>query len=328
MKRLLKTAIAAAAGLLVAGAVSATTIAGGLTPGVLNTIEDQDREAYVDVDADGRISVGDVFFGFVRIDNFLPKGVSTNKVYGIISNQITGADPYGLGTNNILTLGTTTAAGLTLDALTGDANTAGGLVAVYDSAVDFADLINAPPGGATTMFDYINYIVANGTLRLVGGFDPAGDPDNYLHVQNILSLSLNSLNAPLATLSTSVSINSFVGGLSVLYNNTPFVYDDAVVTTDFTGLNSYTNQIGIGNGASRGMVGEGNEAIWANAGAGFAQCTTATGAAASCGVVTDADFFVQPRRAVPEPASLALLGASFIGLIGAGQLARRSRRRD
>jgi hypothetical protein len=78
--------------------------------------------------------------------------------------------------------------------------------------------------------------------------------------------------------------------------------------------------VGIGNGSVRGGVGDGHEAQFGNA-PGYPQCLPppvldtaptlkATQGNVTCGFVTDADFFVQPR--IPEPGSLALFGAALL----------------
>jgi len=310
--RTIGVAVALALGL--ATSAGAVTINQGLTSGVLNTVEDQDREAYIDVNANGLIDVGDVFIGFVRIDNFLPAGLdASNQVYGIISNQITGTDP---GDPNLVTLGVTTHVGLRLQDITGDANTAGGLVAVYDSAAPFTtDLINNSAPGATGIKDDIDLILNEGTLRLVGDL---GAADNFLTADVITGFGVGSPNGIFVGLPPSIEFGGFSGGLSVAYNNTAFSYLDAVFVLDpITGLQ--TAQIGISGGTFKGAAGDGNEGVFTNAsqyldggGDPFAQCSTVEGSV-PCGFTTDADFFVVP---VPEPGSLALLGAALLGFAG------------
>lgn len=301
----------------VAGTANATTIAQGLVPDVLNTIEDQDRETFFDVDGSGTLSIGDVFVGFVRFDNFLPAGMGTdNQVYGVISNQIVGFDPGASGDGTLLELGTTTAAGLTLPEITGDVNTAGGMFAVYDTSGSYGDLISAPVG--TGMADNTDLISnpANGTLRLVAGLV---ESDDYLWVDNGVAFGIGAATSQFAALPTSVTVGNFTGGLSFLYNNTKFDYSDSVITVDALG-DIRTNTIGIGNGAIRGAVGDGNEDIFGNGsgyGTDFNQCTV-EGVSVPCGFVTDADFFVNPS--IPVPAPISLFGAVLLGLGGMRRL--------
>jgi len=310
-------ALFAASAVAFAGLASAATINQGLVSGVLNTIEDQDREAYIDVDQSGTLSVGDVFIGFVRMDNFNPGGAAVNnQVYGVISNQILSVAP---GDSTILNVGVTTTAGLTLQDLTGDANATGGMFAIYDSAAPYGNnLITDPPGGAVSIFDYINYIVSGGTLRLTTGIAAA---DDYLMVDNGPGFPIGSTNSTFPTLPTSVTVNNFTGGLSVLYNNTNFAYADGVATVDALGV-LHINQVGVGNGSTRGAAGDGDEAIYGNA-PGWTQCNVG-GANTACGFVTDADFFVIPT-AVPEPTSLALMGAALLGFVGARRVRKSMR---
>lgn len=296
--------LAAALALAVAVPVGATDINGGLTPGVLNTVEDQDREAFID-NGDGVLGVGDVFIGFVRLDNFLPSGSDPgNTVYGVISNMITAVNVGGDAT--IFSLGTTTVAGLTLQDLTGDANTTGGMFAIYDGIAP-ADLITNTIG-ALDIFDYIDYITT-GDLRLVTGIVSV---DNYVMVDNGAGFAAGTSTALFPTLPTSVTTGSFTGGLDILYNTTNFTFADAVLTFDALGI-PHVTYVGIGNGSVRGGLGDGHESQFGYA-PGYTQCIGPNGPTAPtvrCGFVTDADFFVFPQR-IPEPGSLALLGIAML----------------
>lgn len=298
----------------------AVTVNQGLTPGVLNTLEDQNREAYIDVDGDGLISVGDVFIGFVRLDDFLPQGVSAdNQVYGIFSQQIEAIS------GQFVQLGPTTAAGLTLSALTGMAIDGDGIAALFDFAADpGVNLIQSPGDtGAVDIFDLFDFITTGSTLRLVAGFREADDFFT-VNITNPL-VAPGGANAGIPTVPASVTVGLFDAGLSILFNNTNFDFAEAVAS-----LNPWplippvitTHQLAIAAGTLRGAAGDGNEAIFTNA-PGFTQCSSVAGSI-PCGFTTDADFFVFPvQEQVPAPASLALIGLGLIGAAAAGFVRRK-----
>jgi hypothetical protein len=238
------------------------------------------------------------------MDDFGPSGSDpANTVYGVISNQIIAVDPLD---PTIISLGTTTVAGLTLQDLTGDPNTAGGMFAIYDGIAPL-NLINSLPVAGADIFDYIDYITT-GDLQLVAGIV---SPDNYLMVDNGPGFPIGTPNASFPSLPTSVTTGNFTGGLDLLYNNTNFAFADAIITVDALG-GIHTTQVGVANGAVRGADGATNENNFIAA-PGFPQCTTSRTApfATICGFVTDADFFVLPLR-IPEPGSLALFGIALL----------------
>ena len=146
-----------------------------LVPGVQNDLEDQSREAIVDVDGDGVFGVGDVLVGFARLDAITaPAPIDlTNRLYGIFSQQVTSVAPVTAGLTNGITFGPTTAAGLTLSEITGDGANAGQMLAVYGDSGGFGglNLLLSSPGdlttnGTVTLADYFSHILLTGTLEL------------------------------------------------------------------------------------------------------------------------------------------------------------------
>lgn len=305
-------ALMVAFGWAMAGPAVAVTLDEGLTANVLNTIEDQDREAYIDVNENGLIDEGDVFIGFVRIDNLQPSGDSANnQIYAVFSQQIATID------GNTVTLEATTAAGLTLADLTGDPISADALVAVYDFAADPGNnLITQSAPGADTIFDDIDFI-ADGDLELTLGII-AADDFFVVEITNPLATPGGS-NEDLASIPVSVSVGTFSAGLSVIQNFTAFSYAELVPVLNPAG-GITLHQVGVANGALRGAIGDGQEGVFTDA-SGFTQCTV-DDENTICGLTTDADFFVFPT-AVPAPASLLLLGAGLLGSVGVGYLRRK-----
>lgn len=320
-----------ASGLAIAGlfgcvaTASATTINAGFVPGIHNQIQDESREAYVDANGNGNFDVGDVIFGYVQINNFAQSGLNANNaVYGVFSQQITSI----VGSH--ILFGTTTVAGLTLDALTGNANTAGGIAAFYDKAGVGGygtDLITTPVGGATGMKDYIDFITApTATLRLVAGFATSPAKANeFLASQSDLAGAANSnfINLP-----DSVTVAATSGGLSVLFNHTNFTYSSTETSNTpwfLGGISGNDYGVSISGGSVSG-AGTGTTSpvpnAWLNADYGafdFKQCSNATSGDVKCGFTDKNNFGLTP---IPEPGTLALVALSLIGLGFAGR--RRS----
>ncbi len=158
----------------------------------------------------------------------------------------------------------------------------------------------------------IDYIINNGTLRLVTGIV---SPDNYLVVTNNPPFAANSPNSQLASLPTSITTGSFGGGLDIIYNNTNFLFSDSVLSINPLTSVLVSTPLVIKNGAVSGAVGDAQSAIFSNIGTGYGtyqQCLVG-GASAACGFTTDADFVVAPVS-VPEPGTLALMGITLLGM--------------
>ena len=309
----------AVAGVFAAGAAQATTIAGGLVNG-FNLVIDESREAFIDNPGgtpNGTFGVGDVIVGYIKISDFNTKGVSANnQVYGIFSQQVTGV------VGGSVTFGATTVAGLRLSDITGCSSCANGIFALYDRTTPYpVDLVNASPGGATTMKDYTDFIKNNGTLELVGGFD-LGFPSDFL---TSFSSFAGAPTSSFIGLPSSVAVASTGAALSITTNNTGFKFVPDVLSVSapgYTPLLLAASSLGVSGGAVSGSGGASpSPQAWLSAAGygAFTQCLSATSANTPCGFIDKNNFNVD---VIPEPTSMALFGAALLAG-GAGWLRRR-----
>jgi len=317
----LAQALFAAGALGMFGAAQAADINAGLTPGVLNSVQDESREAYVDANRDGLFGAGDVIFGYIRLNNFAPSGAATNNsVYGVFSQQITAVN----GTS--ITFGATTVAGLTLSALTGVAAPAGSIASFYDNAAGYSvDLITTALGGSTSMKNYIDFITGNGTLRLTAGLSR---PSDFL-VSGANAFFAGGANTNFINLPPDVTVASTGGGLTVLVNNTNFDYSPTVIASSppgyVPGILDPQAQLGVSSGTVAGTLSQTPlPQAWLNADYGtfdFLQCSLdgPGGADTACGFTDKNNFGVIPIRRVPEPGSLPLVSGALLGLAGVGR---------
>jgi len=283
-----------------------------------NSFEDQDREAYVDVNGNNTFDVGDVLLGFIRLDTHLPvvSGVGSinNRIYAIFSQEVDSIS------GSTVHFRPTTAAGLTLSALTGISAPSGSIVAVYSSSTPITDLITTSPGdltgnGTTNLFDYFKAIKDNMTLNLIAGFGSGPtNGDDYFTATVVSAALLASGGASLIpNLATSVTVANFTAGLTILQNNDPeVIYNELVQSSNLT-----LHQLVIANGSVRGTsatppVTNANEWTKINPDLGYNN---------PGGFITDADFFVNVT-VIPEPGTLALMG-SILSVLGVGYVSRR-----
>jgi hypothetical protein len=344
---------------LLAGAADdadAAKLKKNVVKGAINSFEDQSREALIDVDGSTSLSTGDVFAGFLRLDDRsapTAKALADNELYIAFSLQVASITDVGGGTS-IIGWAPTVTPGLTLDELL--AGSIGGSVLPPQGipggamAAAFSDigsnLLAASPGdvnadGQTDFIDYIAHINTTGTLELVAGLGglPTQIDDHFIGTISSASPILAPAGLGILNNLTLVGGSVFAGfhsGLSILTNLTGLGFAEIVpdLVEFLAGAGPVTfHDVGVFTGdLSGGCEVAQAPAFFGNSLPQFNPlCTpiTLTGTVAATtgvsyefyGVVDNADVSVAP---IPEPATVALLGA---GLLGLGAVRRRWRAR-
>jgi hypothetical protein len=300
--------------------------------GFENLVEDQDREAFVDVDASGSFSVGDVLVGWARMDDhsappgsFGPLG---NRVYGIFSQEVAAINPTG-GTHQVV-FKPTTVAGLKLSDIVPGAS-ASGFLAMFDRFAPFpTNLISTSPGNLTgsatvNIWDYFAAIQTASHLAYVAGIGNAGGlvgalgptallPDHFIARTTPTGSALIGSTAGIAGLGSGVTIAGFESGLSILQNfDTTVVYNRLVSATETAllpdGMGGFVlHDLSISGGTVKGSAGAVNVAEWSKIGPDNALTNPG-------GFITDADLSVNVTVLVPEPTSISLAAFGIAGLV-------------
>lgn len=329
------------------GTANAARISSNVVLNTLNTFEDQSREVIVDVDNSGSLTVGDVFLGFLRLDD---RTVPTNapniddqELYAAFSLTVdtlvavtveTSAGDIKVGA---VTYKATATAGLQLTDVTGDAardNTQIG--AVYsDIGVDLIGTnLTAGQGNVLTQTN----AVSAGDYEFSIGLGANSDDFFNTAGDGIFDLAqAGGLNSLLGLTSSFVlGPNSIAAGLTIADNESGVTFDEAV-DTNGSGEGVTTHDLVISNGGLGGacdLYNNSDDAFCGNVGdpapgsSNFLFGFTGNNE----GLVNNSYNYYGLRNnllvsvkpvGVPEPAGIALMG---IGLLGMSLVAARRRR--
>ncbi len=287
------------------------------TGGTLNTYHDASFEHIDYQNASKGLQVGDVIVGFNQINlKESPNSLSTfNTIYTVFSEQVASISSNG----EVISFAPTTSSNAEslkniLSGVPGVTVAANTLAMVFDrpQSSPYADnLINNPPASATSINDYLTYIAKNGTNEFSAGIVGTND---YLQTtlgklagqQLVANTTYTGTPATASNISTATStgtIATFLGGLSITQNNTGLVF--GTLQDQNTG-NYY--QLVINNGIIKGGSNDSNYSTWGSQGG-------------NAGVEDSADFNV--NMISPEPSSLVLFGVGIASVFAAGCFRRK-----
>jgi hypothetical protein len=297
--------------------VQAGPITSTLVANTDNTYEDISREAFIDVNGDGKLSPGDVIIGFTSITARTgpTPGVSTNnQIYGIFSLQV---GPLTGGST--VQFVPTTVPTLTLAAIGVAGAGPNDMLAAYDNFPGFVpNLVTTQPpdlnaNGKIDLQDFLLTIETQGTLELTAGILR---PTDFFANATTVPVAAQT-TAFIATIPDTLTVGVASAALGININNTgvTFVNDTGVAFNPFLGA-VVSDQLELSKGGVAGAGGAGPAGFTdASAFTALPQCGTPGG----CGFTDNANFIVHP---VPAPGALVLLGA---GLLGISVMAARRR---
>lgn len=318
-----------------------------LIDNVTNFYEDQNRESVFDMDNSGGVSSGDVFVGFVRIDDrSIPTGdpqLAPNELYGLFSIEVDTieSETDGTETEYFINYKPTTVTGLTLSDLGVGNVDSSSLVGVYGDVG--ANYITTAPtdqdsDGKITILDFA-LAISSTTQDLTTGLEEGVD-----HWVSEATVGANPLLDPIANLALTESLTlvggvpgngtiGFHSGMGITYasmgdedcgGGSPWCFarlvEDDVENPLDPSLHELTVQNGDISGASD-LLYSGSNPFFSGAAADGTGLLDINGVGINYyGLSSNADFGIFPQH-IPEPSTLALMG---LGMVGMG-IARRRR---